>query len=194
MCVRECMLRDVRCECWEMWCCFQQGLSFCFFDTLFMTFIYGLHCMCIRCCNVPFNHNSCSVMNLFYYLLAGAVMSCAIVAWPLTVHAEVWGQPFTRYFLTSCPCPASRRLRLATPSIPLRSVVFIESCEVCLFFFLVYLPASLHSLLPDRMALELRAWKHYTTLRMVFVQSFLFLSSRKVEILLVFLFTFLKVV
>lgn len=72
--------------------------------------------------------------------------------------------------LTSFPCPASHRWRLATRSIPLRSVFFPIRTVWSLPFLSRHVPQSFP---PDRMALELRAWKctRYTTLRTILTQS-----------------------
>lgn len=143
LCVRACAEVCACCECW------QHVVSFTlwFYDTILTAFTSYLHCMLtFRCYSSAFITvdllwgcvlSQWSFFVLFCFLLAVSVMSPVIVQilsrllWALQMHA---GVPDTHLIpLTSFPCPASRRWRLAKCPIPLRSVFSIKPCEVCLF-------------------------------------------------------------
>lgn len=155
-----------------------QGLSYRFLWDILIhhlcLFVVCVACSCCCLCHAAswrdqilnfhhlINSNSWSIMGLHFLFIACSLLPL----WPLPMHA---GKPFTSFL---CNTLFMSRLSQMALGHPLHSppVSFFPIEPWSLSFLSCHTPWPLP---PDRMALELRAWKRpsYTTLRTVLTQN-----------------------
>lgn len=160
------------------WCWFHKdfhtGSCETFSSTIYVYLWFVLHVVFCLLCHAAswrdqilnfhhlINSNSWSIMGLHFLFIACSLLPL----WPLPMHA---GKPFTSFL---CNTLFMSRLSQMALGHPLHSppVSFFPIEPWSLSFLSCHTPWPLP---PDRMALELRAWKRpsYTTLRTVLTQN-----------------------